>query len=263
LNNKYTFNLDHENYLLDEVDPEAVRNRENSLQEIDHLKKSNIEFFKKHPFDQFESDLKEKLLKKTPFHRSRSQRSRFNIFKFVLVPSLSAVAIISFFLVINFTDTMDHPKVDQKQIADIDKSIRVKGKNSYLQIYRKNNNANERLKDLSRVQAGDVIQLCYFSSNKFGAIFSVDGNGVVTVHYPDNKTVSALLKQNELTPLNFSYKLDNAPFEIFYLVTSNREFNINDIIKSAKSNFGNKEKINDRPLNLPDGFNQYQILLSQ
>jgi hypothetical protein len=57
-------------------------------------------------------------------------------------------------------------------------------------------------------------------------LFSIDGNGTVTMHMADeNRAVE--LAPGKMTTLPFAYKLDNAPkFETFYLLTSDEEFSI-------------------------------------
>jgi hypothetical protein len=267
LNNKYKFNLDYEKFLLNDINPVSARDIEKSLKnnhinsELEELKKNDIAFFMKYPYKKFESDLKKKISEKELSNGFRFKKFRLNNFRYVLFPSLSLAAVILIFFVFHLNDPVNNSSVIQEQISGIDKSIRIKGPNSYLQIYRKTNNKNEQLLDSSRVQTGDVIQLCYFSANKYGMIFSVDGKGAVTLHYPDNKTVSALLNRNKLMPLNFSYKLDNARFERFYLVTSNREFNVDTVLKAAKLIIEKVDKSNENILNLPKGFEQHSILL--
>ena len=75
------------------------------------------------------------------------------------------------------------------------------------------------------------MQLSYVCADpEYALIVSVDGNGVVTSHFPEDSTDSALLEKGGEFPLSYSYKLDDAPsFERFYLVTSNEEFSLESI----------------------------------
>lgn len=68
-------------------------------------------------------------------------------------------------------------------------------------------------------------------ANEYGVIFSVDGNGNITRHFPENTWQAGHLEQrNDETPLDFSYELDNAPdFECFIMVTSKKQFSLDDI----------------------------------
>ncbi len=69
-------------------------------------------------------------------------------------------------------------------------------------------------------------------------IFSVDGNGTVTVHYPYSGNESANLVMNEKTSLKSSFILDTAPkYEKFYFVTSYQKFDISGLYS------GNSEEL--------------------
>ena len=116
---------------------------------------------------------------------------------------------------------------------------RVKGtapaasdENPKLNLYRKNGLEVQSLKDGDFAHSGDVIQITYNAGRgEYGVIFSVDGNGNITRHFPENSwTSEQLIHKNEEIPLDFSYELDNAPdFECFILVTSKKQFNLSDL----------------------------------
>ena len=126
--------------------------------------------------------------------------------------------------------------------------IRLKGFESRFEIWKKNATANtnesdvaketaEMLKDGAEVTAGDELQLRYVLTEKcFALLFSMDGNGVLTVHVGDNNK-AVELESSKMTHLPFAYKLDNAPyFEKFFLVTSSEPFeisrdNVDDVLK--------------------------------
>lgn len=102
---------------------------------------------------------------------------------------------------------------------------RVKGRHPYLTVYRKTQNGFERLHDRSVVEPNDRIQIGYVAAGKkYGMIFSVDGNGVITVHYPAGETVNdsaTKLETNGEHLLPESFELDAAPrFEKVYFITS-------------------------------------------
>ena len=86
--------------------------------------------------------------------------------------------------------------------------------------------------------SGDVIQIAYNAgSSEYGVIFSVDGNGNITRHFPENSWEAAqLLHRADDTPLDFSYELDNAPdFVCFIMVTSKKQFNLNGLESAIKN----------------------------
>lgn len=121
---------------------------------------------------------------------------------------------------------------------------RVKGSSAIqkqkpeLILYQKNGREIQSLKDGSFARKGDVIQITYKAGqNDYGVIFSVDGNGTVTRHLPDENWNAQLLKHSsEEIPLDFSYELDNAPdFECFIFVFSKDSFSLKDIESKIKN----------------------------
>ena len=114
---------------------------------------------------------------------------------------------------------------------------RVKGKGAVLHVYKKTETEPLLLKNGSKVSAGDTIQLSYIASGKkYGAVISVDGNGVVTQHLPETGSDAVALSSEGEIPLDYSYKLDNAPdFERFIFMTSNEPFSFNGVMNAAES----------------------------
>lgn len=118
---------------------------------------------------------------------------------------------------------------------------RAKGVGSRIYLYKKVGDNAVKLADSDSVSAGDIIQISYIASGaKYGAIVSVDGNGVVTQHYPEYGYTSALLETNGEIPLDYSYQLDDAPsFERFMLITGDKPFTVSGIVDAVDS-FDNK-----------------------
>ena len=107
-----------------------------------------------------------------------------------------------------------------------------------IKLYRQKGREIQALNDGDFARSGDVIQITYNAgSDEYGVIFSVDGNGNITRHFPENSWQAAHLEQrNEEIPLDFSYELDNAPdFEVFIMVTSKKEFSLEDIESKIKN----------------------------
>lgn len=128
----------------------------------------------------------------------------------------------------------------QKSVAAAvsERGVRVKGNPlpsksvQSLNLYLKDGNAVKELKNGFRAAAGDVIQLTYNpGGNDYGVIFSVDGNGSVTRHFPeDSWTAAELSHSGGETLLDFSYELDDAPeFEYFVFAASKNEFTLDGI----------------------------------
>ncbi len=135
-----------------------------------------------------------------------------------------AAAAVALFLVIRPGGQRgaDHAVVtDRGQAAG--SSERVKGGHPYLRIHRQRGAGSERLIPEQRVTAGDRLQLSYVAGGaRYGVILSIDGRGVVTVHFPEPETGdTALAERRKPVFLAHSYRLDDAPgFERFFLVTS-------------------------------------------
>ena len=107
-----------------------------------------------------------------------------------------------------------------------------------IKLYRQKGHEIQALNDGDFARSGDVIQITYNAgADEYGVIFSVDGNGNITRHFPENTWQAAQLEQrNDETPLDFSYELDNAPdFECFIMVTSKKQFNLEDIESKIKN----------------------------
>ena len=125
----------------------------------------------------------------------------------------------------------------QVAFAETQSDTRIKGLDARMEVWKKTDAGIVQLQDLDEVREGDEIQLRYAVPEKcFGLLFSMDGNGALTLHMGDG------VKAIELTPgkmnsLPFAYKLDDAPyFEKFFFVTSPKEFAVeeNDVDKLLK-----------------------------
>ena len=107
-----------------------------------------------------------------------------------------------------------------------------------IKLYRQKGREIQALNDGDFARSGDVIQITYNAGNEeYGVIFSVDGNGNITRHFPENSWKAEQLEHRpDETPLDFSYELDNAPdFECFILVTSKKQFSLDGIENSIKN----------------------------
>ena len=128
-------------------------------------------------------------------------------------------------------------QITQVAFAETQSDTRIKGLDARMEVWKKTDAGIVQLQDLDEVREGDEIQLRYAVPEKcFGLLFSMDGNGALTLHMGDG------VKAIELTPgkmnsLPFAYKLDDAPyFEKFFFVTSPKEFVVeeNDVDKLLK-----------------------------
>ena len=111
-------------------------------------------------------------------------------------------------------------------------STKTANPNPSINLYRQKGREVQALNDGDFARSGDVIQITYNAgTEEYGVIFSVDGNGNITRHFPENTwQAGQLIHRNDETPLDFSYELDNAPdFECFIMVTSKNKFSLSDI----------------------------------
>lgn len=127
--------------------------------------------------------------------------------------------------------TMEVAMVDQND------DVRIKGLSARMEVWKKTGDSAVQMENLGEASEGDEIQLRYAVAEKcFGLLFSMDGNGTITMHMGhENRAVE--LEPGKMTTLPFAYKLDNAPkFEKFFFLTSKNEFELNagDIDASLK-----------------------------
>ena len=137
---------------------------------------------------------------------------------------------------------------------------RVKGP-ARLIMHRKLAAGDEQLKSGSPAKPGDLIQIGYFAGETdYGVIFSVDGRGQVSLHFPEDESGATTLEKKNLVNLAFSYELDDAPsFERFFLVTSKDPIDVQKVLAAAK-NLGAEL---ENKLSLPPGLQQKEFLLNK
>ncbi len=136
--------------------------------------------------------------------------------------------------------------------APAEQSTRLKGSPAPLELFRQSEFGCERLGDASTARAGDLLQIVYRAGDApYGAILSVDGRGVQTIHLPARGERAAALRSDGPDTLAFSYRLDDAPeAERFCLVTADRPFDL-AIVRQALQEAGVRASA---PLRLPAGF---------
>ena len=173
---------------------------------------------------------------------------RFTLVKFAAAAMfVFAVALVAFFAqsetsVMNERVGSDVANVNGSQntqvaLAENESDTRIKGLDVRMEVWKKTPAGIVQLNDLDSVGEGDEIQLRYAVPEKcFGLLFSMDGNGALTLHMGDGvKAVE--LAPGKMNSLPFAYKLDDAPyFEKFFFVTSPKEFAVeeNDVDKLLK-----------------------------
>ncbi len=173
---------------------------------------------------------------------------RFTLVKFAAAAMfVFAVALVAFFAqretsVMNERVGSDVANVNGSQntqvaLAENESDTRIKGLDARMEVWKKTSAGIVQLNDLDSVGEGDEIQLRYAVPEKcFGLLFSMDGNGALTLHM-GNGVKAFELAPGKMNSLPFAYKLDDAPyFEKFFFVTSPKEFAVeeNDVDKLLK-----------------------------
>ena len=93
-------------------------------------------------------------------------------------------------------------------------------------------------------------------------ILYIDGNGNVTLHFPDKENNPTSLDQDKKILLHNAIELDNAPgFERFFFITSSVEINAAEILKKAAILANNPDRVKKDNIDLPENVNQYSIII--
>jgi RNA polymerase sigma-70 factor (ECF subfamily) len=110
-----------------------------------------------------------------------------------------------------------------------------------LDIYIEENGTAEALKDGAALREGDTVQLAYrlpaasTGEARYGVIFSIDGRGAVTLHYPYRPEGDTRMTVGRRCYLRDAYTLDDAPeFEDFYLVTRDSPLDAAAVLEKVK-----------------------------
>ena len=180
----------------------------------------------------------------------KHQKMSFSKFK-VIVPAMAAAVLVAVILPRMILPENLQNSQNLSENSAKNANIRVKGaknienlensrqnQKTEIRLYKKTDDGVQLLSNGDSVKKGDVIQITYApGKNNYGVIFSVDGNGNITRHFPEKSWNSERLSHEKPEiPLNFSYELDNAPnFECFVMVSSEKEFNLNDIEKRIEN----------------------------
>ena len=216
------------------------QNGSNLFAELSALEESDREILAAYPASSMQSAVAAKLAS------SRFSGNRFH-WNWNVQRMLVCAAVLCFALMVPFFVTKgtgvsgkisDAVGVTLSEATD---ENRAKGVGTRMYLYKKVGDEAVKLSDSDSVSAGDIIQISYIASGaKYGVIVSVDGNGVVTQHYPEVGYTSALLETNGEIPLDYSYQLDDAPsFERFLLITGDKPFTVSGIVDAVDS-FDNK-----------------------
>ena len=147
--------------------------------------------------------------------------------------------------------------------SDTTATERVKGLKPSMKIYRRTPDSAEILKNRDYASEKDLLQIEYIAGSfRYGVIFSIDGRGVLTMHYPTYEGIAAELDHNGAILLPYAYELDDAPeFERFFFVTGGSDFDIDEVLDAAHELAASSRSSRRRFLDIPDSYFQTTILL--
>jgi hypothetical protein len=254
-----------ERYLLGELPTEETERIRRQLQEdetaslrLSHIEKSNEEILAQYPPEIISRRIKERLQGTESQSKSEGRARAFRL-AFYVLPAAAAIV-----LLITLSPLNQLFQGPERGLQ----TVRLKGSANPLIVYRKTQIGSEQLKEGDLAQKNDTLQLSYRAGEaEYGAIFSVDGRGLITWHLPNvanspPKQAPALEKSGEIL-LSFSYVLDDAPsFERFFFVTSSEPFTLAAVVRAAeKLASSDSPQNNDLPVNR--NLDQYSLLLKK
>ena len=216
------------------------------------LREDNAAILKKLPFEKL-SEKMDAISARSGSGKSAGNGMNFKLVKFAAAAAL-VLAVVSVAL---FSQREIGPDVgtDGAQVMDVamvdaqDDGTRIKGLDARMEVWKKMGDSAVQMSNLDEAREGDEIQLRYSVPEKcFGLLFSMDGNGTLTMHMAEGNRAIAL-EPGKMTTLPFAYKLDNAPkFEKFFFLTSRDTFELdaNDVDAVLKRSGINKVSLSVR-----------------
>jgi hypothetical protein len=257
-----------ERYLLGELPSKRMDEIKKLLEadselrkELAFLTRSNEEILKQYPTEAVVPQIKAK------FETGRESRPRQPVLlkRLVYAAPVFAAALIVLFIVFQNPGGRTVPDIEGLEGTRIKGTEKINKTKSYILVHRKVDDTVELLESGDKATAGDLLQIAYVSVGApYGVIFSIDGRGVVTLHYPESKDKDPVLDQSERTFLSTSYELDDAPdFERFFFITSKSKINVQAILDSAEVLAKQTQTVAKADLDLSDSFGQYSLLIKK
>jgi len=221
--------------------------KENIEAALAELQKSNMEILNKYSPEDMKAAVMAKLNKKPAEKTEKKNILSFSAYRLV---TYAAAAI--FVAAVAIPVGLNSFKAKTPASTERTKGPAPVAQEANLSLYRQKGKEIHALNNGDFARSGDVLQITYQAGNgEYGIIFSVDGNGSITRHYPENSWTAAKLKHgSEEIPLDFSYELDNAPdFEYFIMVTGQEQFTLDNIESKIKekTNLAYLEKLSFLP----------------
>ncbi len=252
-----------ERYLLGELPRRRRRLMEKELDrdpalraELEKLKLADREILRAYPADQ----VIPQLMKRAALERPRPATPRRWRLARVAVPALAAAV----FLLVILPPLLQRrlPPGEAPGHEDYVGAKGVAAPSPALQVFRcQRGGAEEALQDGDLAQAGDVLQLAYLPGRAtHGVILSIDGDGGVTLHFPECAGCGTALQGDRCTLLASAFELDQAPrFERFFFITAREPLPTAAILEKARALAADPERAMTGPLDLPARFGQFAL----
>ena len=149
------------------------------------LREDNAAILRKMPFER----LAEKMDARDCGAERRNNVIHFGFVKFAAAAALVlAVVSVALFSQREVVPDAGAQAMDVAMAAQ-DDGTRIKGMDARMEIWKKTGDSAVQMLNLDEAREGDEIQLRYSVPEKcFGLLFSMDGNGTVTMHMADGRT---------------------------------------------------------------------------
>ena len=264
-----------EGYLLGELEEERCHEVQSSLEKDVSLQESlkEIETSNRDILAQYPAGLVVPLiLERRQGEKGKKPSKQSGALSFflkrvlIVSPALASVLLL---LILFF------PQARNKDAGEVNKDqpeiISIKGEGpqqinltrTQLLIHRKRNSHVELLRNGTPGKAGDLLQLGYISAKEpYGIILSIDGQGRVSLHFPESKDLTASLVCHQKILLPNAIELDNAPdFERFFFITSNSPLQAAGILTAAEKLAKDIHRARKEVIPLPGDINQYSLII--
>lgn len=212
--------------------PDGLRQRS-----LENLRREDGEFFAKYPVEEQSRELT-KLLEEAQEGKEKYEKKK-KIVGFIPGHSTSgrqapllAVAMLVAMMAVTAGFFGFFPGLTGEDPAS---QVRIKGMEPVLNIYRAEGSTARMLEEREVAEQYDLLQIEYNGAGfPYGTVFSIDGRGTVTLHYPASTDQVPELETGAVL-LPYSYQLDDAPdFERFFFVVSPEKFEVTRVLGAAE-----------------------------
>jgi anti-sigma factor RsiW len=255
-----------ERYRLGELPAEQAAHVEQRLQadqalrrRLGELELSDQEIRRRYPPEWLADRIRERL---RPDHRATPRPRLAWLRRWPLPAALATAAVV---LLVLAPRTFGPPPTGSRVTPSATPAspdrVRIKGLKPSLVLFRRTAEGSETLADGVLVHQGDQIRVGYRAAGyAYGAIVSVDGRGVVSVHLAADAAQASPLRSGETVLLDQAFELDDAPlWERFYFVVAEQPFAVAPIVEAVRRAAAQRTPGPTPSLALSSRYQQYVI----